>query len=42
MEQSKTHSKLHYITFLQVIGPIFVIIGHMTNGLPYNSILLGV
>lgn len=39
METTKSHSKLYYITFLQVIGPIFVIIGHMLNGMPYNSIL---
>ena len=31
--------RLSYISFLQFIGPILVIIGHAMNGLEYNSIL---
>lgn len=31
--------RLNYISFLQFIGPILVIIGHAMNGLEYNSIL---
>lgn len=36
MSESKI---LNYISFLQFIGPILVIIGHAMNGLEYNSIL---
>ncbi len=39
MEVTEKHSKLYYITFLQVIGPILVIVGHMINGMPENKIL---
>ena len=31
--------KLNYISFLQFIGPILVIIGHAMNGLEYNAVL---
>lgn len=39
MEKTKSHSRLYYITFLQVIGPILVIVGHMLNGMPYNAVM---
>lgn len=39
MEQEKANSKLEYITFLQIVGPILVILGHMTNGMPENAVL---
>lgn len=35
----KTSKRLYYISFLQFIGPIFVVLGHVKNGLPYNEIL---
>ncbi len=41
MESVKEKNKLYFITFLQVIGPIFVILGHAKNGLPYNIFLQG-
>lgn len=31
--------KLNYISFMQFVGPILVIIGHAMNGLEYNKIL---
>lgn len=32
------NKRLNYIALLQVIGPILVIIGHMTNGLPMSEL----
>lgn len=40
MQKLENKKRLYYITFLQVIGPIFVILGHSINGLPANDILL--
>ena len=40
MQKLESKKRLYYITFLQVIGPIFVILGHSINGLPANDILL--
>lgn len=38
-EGKKNRSRLFYISFLQVIGPLLVILGHSTNGMPQNDIL---
>ena len=38
----ETKKNLYFISFLQFIGPIFVILGHATNGLPHNDILQGI
>ena len=35
----KVSKRLYYISFLQFIGPIFVVLGHVKNGLPYNEFL---
>ncbi len=38
---TQTKKSLYFICFLQFIGPIFVILGHAKNGLPYNEFLQG-
>ncbi len=38
---SQAKKNLYFISFLQFIGPIFVILGHAKNGLPYNDFLQG-
>ena len=38
MENTKKKELLTYIIFLQTIGPIFVILGHSINGLPYHTV----
>lgn len=38
----ETKKNLYFISFLQFIGPILVILGHSVNGLPHNDILQGI
>lgn len=37
MRQEDKKKDIYYISFLQFIGPIFVILGHSLNGMPFNN-----